>query len=150
MTERRLPPVTQVGMASLALIVAGGIYLAAHLPQHVPLTPAIVLLALSALLLVGNLVALSRVDGFPWGRFFEIGKWALLAYSITAGMIEYAFVRNGLSGGALVVLTLSIVVYAVHVPVLIAFTVARYDTPEDPAAPPHAPTAPQRPVTRTG
>ena len=27
MTERRLPPVTEVGMASLALIVAGGIYL---------------------------------------------------------------------------------------------------------------------------
>ena len=31
-TERELPPVTQVGMASLALIVAGGIYLSAHLP----------------------------------------------------------------------------------------------------------------------
>ena len=37
MNERKLPPVTQVGMASLALIVAGGIYLSAHLPQHVPL-----------------------------------------------------------------------------------------------------------------
>jgi hypothetical protein len=45
---------------------------------------------------------------------------------ITAGLIEYAFLRDGLSGGPLVVLTLSIVVYAVHVPVLIAFTVARY------------------------
>jgi len=29
MNERRLPPVTQIGMTSLALIVAGGIYLAA-------------------------------------------------------------------------------------------------------------------------
>lgn len=125
--ELKLPPVTEIGMLSLALIVAGGIYLSAHLPQQVPLTPAIILLALSALLLAGNLFALSRVDGFNWTRFFQVGKWALLAYAITAGLIEYAFLRNGLSGGALVVLTLSIVIYAVHVPVLIAFTVARYD-----------------------
>jgi hypothetical protein len=127
MSERRLPPVTEVGMASLALIVAGGIYLSAHLPNHVPLGPAVALLVASALLLVGNLVALSRVEGFAWGRFLEVAKWALLAYAITAGMIEFAFVRNDLSGGPLVVLTFSLVVYAVHVPMLIGFTVARYD-----------------------
>jgi hypothetical protein len=124
--ERRMPPVTEVGMLSLALIVAGGIYLSAHLPQHVPLTPAIVLLALSAVLLVGNLVALSRVQGFAWDRFLAVGKWALLAYAITAGLIEFSFVHNHLRGGALVVLSLSLVVYAVHVPMLIGFTVARY------------------------
>jgi len=127
-TEPRLPPVTEIGMGSLALIVAGGIYLAAHLPRHVPLAPAVVLLALSAALLSANLFALSQVRGFHWQRLFEVARWALLAYAITAGLIEYAFVRDHLSGGALVVLTLSIVVYAVHVPMLIAFTVARYDT----------------------
>jgi hypothetical protein len=125
--EPRLPPVTEIGMVSLALIVAGGIYLAAHLPRHVPLAPAVILLALSAGLLAANLLTLSRVRGFHWHRFFEIARWALLAYAITAGLIEYAFVRDHLSGGALVVLTLSIAVYAVHVPMLIAFTVARYD-----------------------
>ena len=131
MSERRLPPVTQLGMLSLALIVAGGIYLAAHLPHKVPLTPAIVLLAFSALLLAGNLASLARVPGFPWRRFFEIARWALLAYIVIAGMIEYAFLRDNVSGGALVVLTLSLVVFAVHVPVLIGFTVARYDTSEE-------------------
>jgi hypothetical protein len=126
MDERRMPPVTEVGMASLALIVAGGIYLAAHLPESVPLTPAIVLLALSALLLAGNLLSLSRVEGFAWWRFFQVGRWALLAYAITAGLIEYAFLRNGLAGGPLIVVSLSLLVYALHVPMLIAFTVARY------------------------
>jgi hypothetical protein len=130
MTERRLPPVTEVGMLSLALIVAGGIYLSSQIPGDVPLAPAVVLLVLSAALLVGNVVALSRVRGFPWGRFFEVARWSLLAYVITAGMIEYAFLRNDLSGGPLVVLTLSLVVYAVHVPMLIGFTVARYHEPE--------------------
>ena len=133
MSERRLPPVTQIGMASLALIVAGGIYLAAHLPQHVPLTPAIVLLVVSVLLLAGNLVALARVPDFAWDRFFAVAKWALLAYVIIAGMIEYSFLRDHITGGVLVVLTLSLVVFAVHVPVLIGFTVARFDGAEGPA-----------------
>jgi hypothetical protein len=127
MSERHLPPVTQLAMSSLALIVAGGIYLSAHLPQRVPLTPAVVLLALSALLLAGNLFSLTRVRGFPWDRFLGVARWALLGYAITAGLIEYAFVRNHVTGGVLVVLTLSLVVYAVHVPTLIGFTVARYD-----------------------
>jgi hypothetical protein len=134
MNERRLPPVTQIGMTSLALIVAGGIYLAAHLPNHVPLAPAIALLTVSVLLLAGNLVALARVPDFPWSRFFDIAKWALLAYAIIAGMIEYSFLRDHITGGVLVVLTLSLVVFAVHVPVLIGFTVARFDQAEEPAA----------------
>jgi hypothetical protein len=126
MSERKFPPVTEVGMLSLALIVAGGIYLSAHLPEHVPLGPAIALLIASATLLVVNLLSLTRVAGFAWQRFADIAKWALLAYVITAGLIEYSFLQNHLRGGALVVLTLSLVVYAVHVPVLIGFTVARY------------------------
>lgn len=126
MSERRLPPVTEVGMLSLALIVAGGIYLSSHIPDHVALAPAVILLCASALLLAGNLASLARVQGFAWERFFEVARWALLGYVVVAGMIEYAFLRDHLSGGPLVVLTLSLVVFAVHVPVLIAFTVARY------------------------
>jgi len=135
MSERRLPPVTQLAMTSLALIVAGGIYLASHIPNQVPLAPAIALLAASALLLATNLLLLARVSDFPWRRFFDVAKWALLAYTIIAGMIEYAFLRNHLKGGALVVLTLSLVVFAVHVPTLIGFTVARFYEPESAPGP---------------
>jgi hypothetical protein len=123
----RLPPVTQLGMLSLGLVLVAGIYLSAHLPQHVSLGPAVALLSASALVLAGNVLALWRADGFPWQRFLEVARWALLAYAVVAGMIEYVFLRNHTSGGPLVVLTLSLVVFAVNVPVLIAFTVARYD-----------------------
>lgn len=133
MSERRLPPVTELGMLSLALIVAGGIYLSSHLPQHVVLAPAVVLLVASALLLAANLALLARVSGFPWQRFFEVAKWSLLAYAVIAGMIEYAFLRDHLSGGPLVILTLSLVVFAVHVPTLVGFTVARFYRSEFPA-----------------
>ena len=113
-------------MVSLALIVAGGIYLSAHLPRHVPLGPAVALLALSVLMLAANMVALSRVADFAWHRFFAVGRWSLLGYLVIAGMIEYAFLQDHLRGGALVVLTLSLTVFAVHVPILVGFTVARY------------------------
>lgn len=129
-----LPPVTQLAMTSLALIVIGGIYLAAHIPKHVPLGPAIALLAASALLLGVNVLMLYRVKGFAWGRFFAVAKWALLAYAVIAGMIEYAFLRDELKGGPLVVLTLSLVVFALHVPLLIGFTVARFYDPQAEAA----------------
>ena len=126
MSERRLPPVTPIGMASLALIVAGGIYLSAHLPKGVPLLPAEILLAGSAALLVTNLLLLWRSPDFAWRRFFAVGRWALLAYAVIGGMIEYAFVRNHVHGGPLIVLTLSLVVFALHVPTLVGFTVARF------------------------
>jgi hypothetical protein len=134
MTERKLPPFTELGMLSLALIVIGGIYLSSHIPQHVPLGLPIALLIASTALVVVNLALLSRVPGFAWARFFQVGKWALAAYLVTAALIEYAFLRNHLRGGPLVILTLSLLVYAVQVPGMIAFTVARYDTPTDDAA----------------
>jgi hypothetical protein len=125
----RLPPVTELGMASLALIVIGGVYLASFLPRQVPLAPAVALLVASALLLAANLWALSRTDGFRWDRFFAVARWALLAYVISAGMIEYVFLRDDVGGGTLIVLTLSLAIYAVHVPLLMGFTVARYAEP---------------------
>jgi hypothetical protein len=132
MSERKFPPVTQIAMVSLGLIVIGGIYLSSHIPQHVSLAPAVALLAASAVLLLANLAVLARTRDFPWPRFFAVAKWAFLAYAFIAGMIEYAFLRNHLKGGPLVVLTLSLVVFAVHVPTLIGFTVARFYV-EDPA-----------------
>ncbi|MFZ0380772.1 MAG: hypothetical protein WCD11_01300 [Solirubrobacteraceae bacterium] len=131
MKEQQLPPVTELGMLSLALVIAGGIYLTAHLPSHVPLGPAFALLAASVVVLAINIVLLSRVRDFAWQRFFQIVKWSFLAYLVIAGMLEYVFLRNHTSGGSLVVLTLSLAVFAVNVPMLVGFTVARYDVPGD-------------------
>jgi len=123
----RVPPVTALGMLSLGLVLVAGIYLSAHLPEHVSLGPAVALLAASALVFAVNMALLARADGFHWRRLLEIARWALLAYAVIAGLIEYVFLRNHTSGGALVVLTLSLLVFALNVPVLIGFTVARYD-----------------------
>jgi hypothetical protein len=126
MDERRYPPVTQIAISSMALIIAGGIYLSAHLPEHVPLGPAVTLLALSALLMAWNLFSITQVKGFAWEQFFAVARWSLLAYLVIAGMLEFVFIHNGVRGGTLVVLTLSLLVFAIHVPTLMGFTVARY------------------------
>jgi hypothetical protein len=130
MTESRLPPVTELAVVSMALIVAAGIYIASHLPHHVPLGPAAALLGASALLVLANVVSLTRAPDFNWPLFFSVAKWALLAYCVIAAMLEYVFIRDGTRGGTLVVLTLSLVVFAIHVPLLIGFTVARYQPRE--------------------
>jgi hypothetical protein len=137
--ERDLPPVTELAMSSLALIVIGGIYLSSHLPGHVSLAPAAILLACSAGLFAVNIGLLTRVTDFAWERFFAVARWALLAYAVTAGLIEYAFLQDHVRGGALVVLTLSLVVFALHVPTLVGFTVARFDAPAGLESPPTRP-----------
>ena len=137
----KYPPFTQLAMLSLALIVAGGIYLASHIPRSVPLTPAVILLVLSTAVMVFNLASLTRVQRFDWNRFWAVGRWSLLAYVVIAGLIEYVFLQNHLSGGALVVLTLSLVVFAIHVPALIGFTVARYNDVPAPGPPGGIPAA---------
>jgi hypothetical protein len=76
--------------------------------------------------MLANLVALARTPGFNWDAFFAVAKWALLAYCVIAGMLWFVFVHDGTRGGVLAVLTLSLIVFAVHVPLLIGFTVARY------------------------
>lgn len=125
-SEHRLPPITQLAIASMILIVIGGIYLASHLPHAAPLGLPIALVAVSILLMLANVVALSRLREFAWDSFFLVGRWTLLAYVVIAGMLEYIFVIDGTRGGALVTLTLMLVVYAVDIPLLLAFSVARY------------------------
>ena len=124
--DRTLPPISEVAIGVIAVVVAGGVYLASYLPRRAPLGPAYALLGVAALLLVFNVVTLSRLQRFAWDTFFLVGKWALVAYLIVAGMLEYVFVFDGTRGAILVVLTLMLLVYAVNIPMLLAFSVARY------------------------
>ena len=126
MNEVKLPPVTQIAVVSFACVVASGIWIASHLPKHVPIGPSAALIAVSALLVAANVALLARTRTFDWSRFFGVAKWALLAYFVIGGLLEYVFVKDGTRGGELVVLSLSLVIFAIHVPLLIGYTVARY------------------------
>jgi hypothetical protein len=119
-------------MCSLALVVAGGIYLASNFPRHFSLAPAVGLLAASSAILVVNVVLLSRIEGFAWRRFRTVTGWALLAYVVIAGMIEYVFVLDHTRGTVLIVTTLMLGVFGLNPPLILGFTVARYERTDTP------------------
>jgi hypothetical protein len=124
----RLPPVAEIATVSLALIVAGGIYMAANVQRPASLSPAIGLLASAAALTLVGLALLVRVQRFAWPRFWQVGRWTLLVYTISAGMIGYVFALDHTPGKQLALITAMLVVFALDIPVIIAFTVARYQT----------------------
>jgi hypothetical protein len=127
--ERKRPPVTALSMLSIALIAGGVSYLAAYLPKHAPLGPAIGCLIAATSVLAANGVLLLRQRDFAWGRFRQVASWTLLAYIVIAGMIEYAFVYDHTRGSVLVVMTMMLVTFTLTVPVLVGFTVARFQQP---------------------
>jgi hypothetical protein len=127
-TRGAYPPAAELATVSLALVVVGGVFMAAYFPTRPPLTLPIALVSASAALLGSAILLLVRWRGFAWAAFSLVVRWALVAYVISAGMIEFSFVRNHVAGGPLVVVSLMLVLFAVDVPVIIAVTVARYQS----------------------
>lgn len=123
----RFPPVTQLGAASMAFVAAGVIVVAAYLPKHAPLAAPIACLAVAASLLGVNLVLIARARGFALWRFLQVMRWGLLAYAVVAGMLEYTFLYDHTRGAVLAIMTCMLVLFMVNVPLLLAFTVARYE-----------------------
>jgi hypothetical protein len=133
--SRRYPPVAELATVSLALAVIGGILMASYAPRRPPLgVLAAIAVAGAALLLASGYLA-SRLRPFAWDRFFLVFRWALLAYVISAGMIGFAFIRDHVRGAPLAVVLVLLVIYALDVPLIIAFTVARYTSPAGHAGP---------------
>jgi hypothetical protein len=132
LADRQLPPVIEAGCAGLALAIAGVIYLSAYIPGHPSLAPAIGLLAASAATVLGNVLVLSRIDQFAWWMFWKVWRWTMVAYAIIAGMLMYVFIFDQIPTGQLTLLVLTLAVFAVNIPTMLAFSVARFQPPKRP------------------
>jgi hypothetical protein len=128
---RRFPPVAELAVVSLALVVIGGVLMASYVPRRPPLGLPAAVAAVSAVLILGSAILLARLPRFAWDRFFLVFRWALLAYGISAGMIAFAFIRDHTRGAPLALVLVMLVIYALDVPLIIAFTVARYASPRE-------------------
>ena len=131
-TSQTLPPVTEMAVGTMILIIIGGIDIVARMPRQASLVIPIVLVVAAVALMAANIVALARIPHFAWNTFFMVGRYALLAYIVIAGMLELVFVLDHTPGRILLMLTLMLLVYAIDIPLLFAFSVARYQPP-DPA-----------------
>jgi hypothetical protein len=130
---RRLPPVAEIAVAAIALMLTGGVYLGAQLPGQPGLAVPVTVLAAGAALTLADLVLLSRIRPFAWPVFFLVARWALLAYLVIAGLLAFVFVHDRTPGAALAVLAGMLAVFAVNVPLILAFTVARFAAAENTA-----------------
>jgi len=124
--QAELPPVTNLAIVTLALLVSGGVYLAAQLNRSTSLVVPGILVGAAVLCLLANVVMLTRLKEFAWGSFFLVGKWALLGYVVIAGVLEFVFVYDHTPARELSLFTVMLVVFAVNVPLLLAYSVARY------------------------
>jgi len=126
--ERGFPPVAQLATASLGLVVIGAVVMVSEMFDKPSLAVPVALVALSVLCLAAGVVLLVRQRGFAWPTFTLVGRWALLAYLVSAGLIEFTFLHNHVGGATLLVLTLMLLIYVIDIPLIISFTVARYQT----------------------
>lgn len=124
--DRRLPPIEWISVASMGLAIVSTIYLAWHIPARPDLGPAIALLAVSGLLLVIDIVLLVRIDDFAWHTFSVVGRWALLAYIVIAGMLEFIFIYDDTPADVLALMTISLTLFTLNVVLILAFSVARF------------------------
>ncbi|MBI4301523.1 MAG: hypothetical protein HY664_02840 [Chloroflexi bacterium] len=124
--EKKLPPVGLVGTLALGLAIAGVIYLTSYLPKEPSFTPAIGFLVAAAAAVMVNAIALARVQGFAWRIFFVVGGWTLLGYGLISGLLMFIFIHNNLPTRQLAFQIATLFVLAVDVPMMLAFSVARY------------------------
>jgi hypothetical protein len=125
-SERSYPPIAWLTSTALGFVVVGGIVMASFAPRHPPMGVASALLGfgLASLALAGY--QMTRLGPFAWATFVKVFKWALLAYVAQSALIEFVFVRDHTRGAPLLVVTLMLLVFALSVPMTIAFTTARY------------------------
>ena len=125
-----LPPVMPIAILTLALIVSGGIFVAAQYGRPAHLTIPTILLGLAAVLLLVNAALVARIKAFAWPVFFRVLGWALLAYAVIAGILEYVFIYDHTPGRELALFSAMLVLFALDVPLMLSYSVARWQPPD--------------------
>lgn len=124
--KRPQPRVIEIATVALVLVVVGGIFLSSYYPRKVSFIIPGSLATASVALVLLNAAVVIRSGYFRHRIFLNVLKWSLLAYVVIAGMLEFVFVFDGTTGNALLILSAMLLVFALDVPTIIAFTVAKY------------------------
>ncbi len=124
------PPVMPIAVATLVLIVAGGIVVASQYGRPPKLIVPIVLARTGRLLLIVNAVLVLRIREFARPVFLRVLGWALLAYVVIAGILEYVFIYDSTPARVLALFTAMLILFALDVPLMLAYSVARWQPPD--------------------
>jgi len=124
--DRSFPPIIEVGCVAMVLCIAGVIYLVSYIPRTPSLGPAIGLVAAAGVVVLANVAILARIPDFNWHVFRQVGFWTLAGYAVIAGMLMFTFIYDKLPTGQLALLVCTLAVFAVDIPIMLAFSVARF------------------------
>ncbi len=125
-TKKSLPPITLLCVISMAFVIGAGVYMVSEIPFSPNYAVVFLLVGVSLLVFIAIIGLLVKIDTFNWRVFFQVVKWTLAAYAVISGVLIYVFIFDKMSGKSLGLLIAALVLFALNVPVNIAFTVARY------------------------
>ena len=94
------------------------------------LTIPVVMLGLATALLVVNAVLVMRIQEFARPVFHRVLGWALLAYAVIAGILEFVFVFDHTPARELALFTGMLLLFALDVPLMLSYSVARWQPPD--------------------
>lgn len=123
---RKYPPITEIAIVTMILVITGATYIAGHIPDEVPLLLPTILAIAAAALLAYNLYLVSTLKQFAWRIFKQVFGWSLAGYGVIAGLLIFVFLRDDIPGDVLTFLIAMLVIFAINIPLLFAFSVARY------------------------
>jgi hypothetical protein len=127
-----LPPVSELAIVTMTLVVTAGIYMAGHIPDDVPTLLPTILTAVAAVILAINVVMLARLKRFAWPIFRQVAGWSLVGYGVISALLLWVFIRDDIPNDVMTLLAASLVIFAVNIPLLFGFSVARYQPTESP------------------
>jgi hypothetical protein len=125
-TGRKLPPIAEIAIVTMILVVSGGTYIAGHIPDDVPLLLPTILAVAAAVLLAVNVYLTSTLKPFAWGVFRQVFGWSLVGYGVISALLMFVFIRDDIPGDVMTFLIAMLMIFAVNIPLLFAFSVARY------------------------
>ncbi len=125
-TTRNLPPVNLLCVISMAFVIGAGVYMVSEIPYAPNYAVVFSLVIVSLLVFLVNVAMLAKVSMFNWKVFFQVIRWTLVAYAVISGVLIYVFVFDKMSSKSLSLLIAALILFALNVPLNIAFTVAQY------------------------
>jgi len=77
-----------------------------------------------------NAVLVFRIKEFARPVFHRVLGWALLAYVVIAGILEYVFIYDHTPARELALFSGMLVLFALDVPLMLSYSVARWQPPD--------------------
>ena len=65
-----------------------------------------------------------------FGARDQVAGWSLVGYGVISGLLLWVFIRDDIPSDVMTLLTASLVIFAVNIPLLFGFSVARYQPVE--------------------